>query len=45
MKYFLIIMSCVLLDVIEPVGCSRDAEYVDGSTDVPVEQPVPTPAE
>lgn len=45
MKFFLIIMSCMLLDVIEPVGCSRDTEYVDGNTDVPVEHPVQTPAE
>lgn len=29
MKYFLIIMSCMLLDIIEPVGCSRDALDID----------------
>lgn len=45
MKYFLVIMSCMLLDVIEPVGCSRDTESIDSNADVPVEQPAPTPAE
>lgn len=26
MRYFLTIMACMMLDIIEPVGCSRDSD-------------------
>lgn len=48
MKYFLAIMACIMLDVIdpiEPVGCSRDTESVPSSVDTQVEAPAQTPAE
>lgn len=44
MKYFLAIMACMMLDIIEPTGCSRDT--ID--TDVPqtnVAQQSNTPAQ
>lgn len=48
MKYFLAIMACIMLDVIdpiEPVGCSRDTEGMPDNVESQVEQPVQTPAE
>ncbi|MDO4212242.1 MAG: hypothetical protein Q4D23_11135 [Bacteroidales bacterium] len=45
MKYFLAIMACMMLDVIEPVGCSRDTESVPSGVDTQVETPTQTPAE
>lgn len=37
MKYFLAIMACMLLDIIEPVGCSRDTECTNDNTSTTVE--------
>lgn len=45
MKYFLAIMACMMLDVIEPTGCSRDTESVPSGVDTQVEAPAQTPAE
>lgn len=48
MKYFLAIMACMMLDIIEPTGCSRDIVDSDvPQTDVVQQDNVPaqTPAE
>lgn len=42
MKYFAIIISCIMLDVIEPVGCSRDS--VEPLPDQNIEYAAPDPA-
>lgn len=43
MKYFLAIMACMMLDIIEPTGCSRDTESYD--TAAQTESPAPNTAE
>lgn len=49
MKYFSIIIACIMLDVIEPVGCSRhsDEPLPDQQVEnvAPVATPVPAVAE
>lgn len=48
MKYFLAIMACVMLDLIdpiEPVGCSRDVADTPSQVETPAPTPATTPAE
>lgn len=47
MKYFLAIMACMMLDIIDPIeptGCSRDNDYVYINADVQKEAPATTTA-
>ena len=45
MKYLYIFAACMLLDVIEPIGCSRDMADADSPAAVQDEAPALAPAE
>lgn len=44
MKYFSIIIACIMLDIIEPTGCSRHSDEPLPDQNIEYSNPAATPA-